>query len=195
MPCSIPQLCHSTPSKRMPRRPRSKASNYIKTSKDSIHAPSSVSRPSHGALRVEHHTCAAEPHVVCWCNAQVQAWSRDLHCSQLHMRNLTASRPTEPSGDLSSAGDAIASAPADAQGATDSGSAAASPAKPLIEIRAGLGELSLFVSGRVCDDWWPPEASAPALHALIHLCFLHNYQRALPSSISVNILGWSAPSL
>ena len=84
---------------------------------------------------------------------QVQAWNRDLHRSQLHMRNLTASRATDTSGDSSSAGDADAGSGAE--------SSPASQAKPMIEIRAGLGELALIISGRVCEEWWPPQARSP----------------------------------
>ena len=31
--------------------------------------------------------------------------------------------------------------------------------KPTMEIRASLGEFSIFVSGRVCDNWWPEESN------------------------------------
>ena len=31
------------------------------------------------------------------------------------------------------------------------------PAPPIIQIFANLGELALFMSGRVCEDWWPPQ--------------------------------------
>ncbi len=33
--------------------------------------------------------------------------------------------------------------------------AAGAGEKPTLEVRASLGEFAIFVSGRVCDDWWP----------------------------------------
>ena len=30
------------------------------------------------------------------------------------------------------------------------------PQPAIIEVSASLGELALFVSGRICEDWWPP---------------------------------------
>ena len=65
------------------------------------------------------------------------------------MRNLTASRATGASDDVGSTDSAAIDA--------SEASAAEALAKPLIELRAGLGELALFVSGRVCDDWWPSQ--------------------------------------
>lgn len=31
--------------------------------------------------------------------------------------------------------------------------------KPTMEVRASLGEFSMFVSGRVCNNWWPEESN------------------------------------
>ena len=31
--------------------------------------------------------------------------------------------------------------------------------KPTLEVRASLGEFSIFVSGRVCDNWWPEDTN------------------------------------
>lgn len=31
--------------------------------------------------------------------------------------------------------------------------------KPTMEVRASLGEFSIFVSGRVCDNWWPEDTN------------------------------------
>jgi len=77
------------------------------------------------------------------------------------MRNLTASRATQTSGDSSSTGEADAESGA----GTPSVSSPASQAKPMIEIRAGLGELALIISGRACNDWWPPQARS--LHSML----------------------------
>lgn len=35
--------------------------------------------------------------------------------------------------------------------------ATADSQKPAMEIRASLGEFAIFVSGSVCDDWWPAD--------------------------------------
>ena len=40
--------------------------------------------------------------------------------------------------------------------------------KPTLEVRASLGEFAIFVSGRVCDDWWP-EVRKPAAASLFCL--------------------------
>lgn len=44
-------------------------------------------------------------------------------------------------------------------------SAAAQP-EPTMEIRASLGELALFVSGRPSEVWWPPEHSEVRIQSL-----------------------------
>ena len=35
--------------------------------------------------------------------------------------------------------------------------AASHPAQAPLELQASLGELALYVSGRPCEVWWPPE--------------------------------------
>jgi len=118
------------------------------------------------------------------CTSQVQAWSRDLHRSQLHMRNLTASRPTTISDDSSSnAGDADA----EPVTGTSSETSSAAQAKPVIEIRAGLGELALIISGRACDDWWPPQArSLQSMLSLDLSCMASD--RVTPMYTSMHVL-------
>ena len=39
------------------------------------------------------------------------------------------------------------------------GGALANGQKPTMEIRASLGEFAIFVSGRVCDNWWPSNSN------------------------------------
>jgi hypothetical protein len=39
------------------------------------------------------------------------------------------------------------------------GGAQANGQKPTMEIRASLGEFAIFVSGRVCNNWWPSDGS------------------------------------
>ena len=33
-----------------------------------------------------------------------------------------------------------------------------------IEIEVSLGEVALYVSGRPCETWWPPEVMKPKIH-------------------------------
>jgi hypothetical protein len=35
--------------------------------------------------------------------------------------------------------------------------------KPTLEVRASLGEFSIFVSGRVCENWWPEDTDGVRL--------------------------------
>lgn len=88
---------------------------------------------------------------------QADGWTRALHRSQQRMHSFTAGTPSAALEDLGewdadyaaeSASDPDAAAVEEVQGL---------PAPPVIEVSASLGELALFVSGRVCTDWWPPE--------------------------------------
>lgn len=86
---------------------------------------------------------------------QAEAWCKALHRSQQRMHTLTAGKQSAALADLGDwdAGGADEAAPQteapeDIQGL---------PAPPIIQIYASLGELALFMSGRVCDDWWPPQ--------------------------------------
>lgn len=73
------------------------------------------------------------------------------------MHSLTAGTPIAALEDLGEW-----DADSAAESASDPATAAVEemqglPSPPLIEVSASLGELALFVSGRVCTDWWPPE--------------------------------------
>ena len=54
----------------------------------------------------------------------------------------------------------------DLQKAASSGQPAEQAQSPL-EVAVSLGEVALYVSGRPCETWWPPEASILASHRII----------------------------
>ena len=76
------------------------------------------------------------------------------------MHSLTAGRPRAALEGLEDTdaplAEAVASEPLES--AVDEVQGLPEPA--IIEVSASLGELALFVSGRVCEDWWPPVVSS-----------------------------------
>lgn len=46
--------------------------------------------------------------------------------------------------------------------------AAGAGEKPTLEVWASLGEFAIFVSGRVCDDWWPTNGETVCFWVHMH---------------------------
>lgn len=59
---------------------------------------------------------------------------------------------------------------ASSEGAAPASGAAAAGQKPTLEVRASLGEFAIFVSGRVCDDWWPSSGETVRSHTRVPHC-------------------------